>query len=50
MVLLSVSCATSGENTVNDVGGISGRISPKDASVGIIAKTGDTEYKVKGNI
>ena len=31
-------------------GSISGHISPKDASVRIIAKTSGTEYKVKGNI
>ena len=31
-------------------GDISGRISPKDASVRIIAKKSGTEYKIKGNI
>ena len=31
-------------------GAISGRISPKDASVRIIAKTSGTEYKIKENI
>lgn len=31
-------------------GAISGRISPKDASVRIIAKISGTEYKIKGNI
>lgn len=50
IVLLSVSCATSAEDTASDTGAISGRIFPKDASVRIIAKTAGTEYKIKGNI
>ncbi len=50
IVLFSVSCATSAEDTANVAGAISGRIFPKDASVRIIAKTAGTEYKIKGNI
>jgi hypothetical protein len=50
IVLFLVSCATSAEDIASDTGAISGRISPKDASVRIIAKTTGTEYKIKGNI
>ncbi len=34
----------------SDTGAVSGRISPADVAVRIVAKTAGTEYKVKGNI
>ena len=50
IVLFLVSCVTYAEDIANNTGTISGRISPKDASAQIIAKTAGTEYKIKGNI
>ena len=41
---------TLADNFNKDSGSISGRISPKDVSVKIIAKIAGTEYMVKGNV
>lgn len=50
MILVSVSCAPSAEDAVNDAGAISGRVLPADASVRIAAKTAGSDYEIKGNI
>lgn len=50
IILLLVSCAMFEEEVSNDFGAISGRISPQDVSLRIIAKTAGTEYNVKKNI
>ncbi len=45
--VLSVVCAG---DAASETGAISGRISPKNVSIRIIAKTAGTEHKIKGNI
>ena len=47
IVLFSISCVASAEDTADNAGAISGRISPENALVRIIAKTVGTEYKIK---
>ncbi len=50
IVLFSISCVASAEDTADNAGAISGRISPENVSARIIAKTAGTEYKIKKNI
>ena len=50
ILLFLISGELLAEGASKKVGGISGRISPTDASVRIVAKRAGTEYKVRGNI
>ncbi len=50
LAIFVVSFVILAEGAAEETGAISGRISPRDASVQIIAKTAGTEHRVKGNI